>query len=260
MGTRGRCPRPHARGYDGRLARARSIGLRHQVNPDELTLPGKIGAPPDVLQMVTITSPGWGSTTGTLKAWQRPRGGTWTKMHGPLPVVLGYHGWVIASRRIQSTGTSPAGRFGLPEAFGLQPNPGTALLYRHVTNTAWWPYEPRDPATYNMYEYHKDSHSSWRSEFSEHLASFPTQYAYAIVVGFNMPSGVHYSHSRHQRVATHPANTKRGGGIFLHVRGSGKTAGCVAMDQVHVQWLLRWLQPDKHPQVVMGPYGYVLRL
>jgi hypothetical protein len=29
---------------------------------------------------------------------------------------------------------------------------------------------------------------------------------------------------------------------------------------VHVQWLLQWLDPAKNPQVVMGPYNYVLRL
>jgi hypothetical protein len=32
------------------------------------------------------------------------------------------------------------------------------------------------------------------------------------------------------------------------------------MARVHMQWLLRWLDPEKHPQVVMGPYRYVLRL
>ncbi len=238
----------------GRLAAART------PSPDSLTLPGRIGAPDDVRQMVTITSPTWASTVGTLKAWQRPAGGRWTKMHGPLPVVLGYHGWVIAARRVQSTGTSPAGRFGLPAAFGVLPNPGTALRYRHVDSSDWWPYEPRDPATYNIYELHKDSRSSWRADYAEHLASYPVQYAYAIIVGFNLPRGVHFSAERNQRVATHPADTALGGGIFLHVRGSGSTAGCVAMDQVHVRWLLGWLAPAKHPQVVMGPYDYVLKL
>ena len=217
------------------------------ADPAELTLPGKIGAPADVLQMVTITSDGWGSTTGLLKAWERPPGGRWVKLHGPLPVVLGYNGWVIAARRVQSTGTSPAGRFGLPAAFGILPDPGTALHYNHVDDRAWWPYEPRDPATYNIYQYHRDPHSHWRADFAEHLASYATQYAYAIVVGFNLPSGVHYSPQRHQRIATKPANTKLGGGIFLHVRGTGDTDGCVAMDKTHVEWLEKVARPGEAP-------------
>jgi L,D-peptidoglycan transpeptidase YkuD (ErfK/YbiS/YcfS/YnhG family) len=181
-------------------------------------------------------------------------------VHGPLPVVLGYSGWVVADQRIQSTGTTPAGRFRLPAAFGLAPDPGTALPYTIVDGNDWWPYEPRDPATYNIYQFHRDQSSHWRADYSEHLADYPTQYDYAVVVGFNLPSGVHYSPQRHQRVADEPADTRRGGGIFLHVRGTGSTAGCVAMARVHMQWLLRWLDPEKHPQVVMGPYRYVLRL
>lgn len=181
-------------------------------------------------------------------------------MHGPTPVVLGHAGWVVGDERVQSSGTSPAGRYSLPSAFGLSSDPGAALPYRRVDGNDWWPYEPRDPATYNIYQAHKDSASHWRTDFSERLASYPGQYDYAAVVGFNLPTGVHYSAARHQRVARHPAETRLGGGIFLHVRGAGATAGCVAMDRVHVQWLLRWLRPASHPQVVMGPYDYVLTL
>jgi L,D-peptidoglycan transpeptidase YkuD (ErfK/YbiS/YcfS/YnhG family) len=225
-----------------------------------MTLPARIGAPAKVLQMVIVTSPNWRSTTGTLRAWQRPRGGTWSVVHGPLPVVLGYAGWVIADQRVQSTGTTPAGRFTLPSAFGLAADPGTALPYRRVDGNDWWPYEPRDPATYNIYQGHRDSHSHWRPDFSEQLADYPGQYDYAAVIGFNLPHGIHYSPKRHQWIARDRARIHRGGGIFLHVRGSGTTAGCVAMDRADMAWLLRWLDPGRHPQVVMGPYDYVLTL
>jgi L,D-peptidoglycan transpeptidase YkuD (ErfK/YbiS/YcfS/YnhG family) len=148
----------------------------------------------------------------------------------------------------------------VPAAFGLSPDPGTALPYNRVDGNDWWPYEPRDPATYNVYQFHKASETSWRPDYSEHLAGYPGQYDYAIVAGFNLPSGIHYSAKRHQRVARHRADTHIGGGIFLHVRGSGSTTGCIAMNKVHVQWLLRWLRPGQHPQIVMGPYDYVLTL
>ncbi len=224
------------------------------------SLPARIGAPARVLQMVTVVSDGWHDRTGVLRAWERSPGEPWQKLHGPLPVVIGSSGWVEAAKRLQNTGTTPAGRFGLPEAFGVLSDPGTALRYYHVDDNDWWPYEPRDPATYNIYQFHRDSHTHWRPTYAEHLVDYQSQYAYAVVVGFNLPKGVHYSAQRHQRVATKPADTTRGGGIFLHVRGSGFTAGCVAMAKVHVQWLLQWLDPTKHPQIVMGPYNYVLTL
>lgn len=244
----------------GTASAQRSQPPGRHVSPQTLTLPGRIGAPADVLQMITVTSPRWSSTVGVLKAWQRPAGGRWTKVHGPLQVVLGYSGWVIADQRVQSSGTTPAGRFGLPAAFGVLADPGTALGYRHVDSSDWWPYEPRDPATYNIYQEHKDGQSTWRADYAEHLADYPDQYAYAAVIGFNLPRGVHYDPKRHQRVAAHPADTSLGGGIFLHVRGSGSTAGCVAAAKEHIAWLLRWLAPARHPQIVMGQYDYVLTL
>jgi L,D-peptidoglycan transpeptidase YkuD (ErfK/YbiS/YcfS/YnhG family) len=211
-----------------------------------------------VRQLVTVSSPSWSATTGRLRAWRRPAGGSWVRVRGPVPVVLGYAGWVLAAHRVQSTGTTPAGVFRLPFGFGRLPDPGTSLRYRQYDGNDWWPYEPRDPATYNLFQTHKAATSHWRADYSEHLADYPTQYAFAIAVGFNLPSGVHYSKARKQRVATSPADTARGGGIFLHVAGAGRTAGCVAMARHQVRWLLRWLDPDRNPRVAMGPHSFLI--
>ncbi len=222
-------------------------------------LAAAIGARPAVRQMVTVSSAGFASTTGTLKAWRRGAGGTWVRVRGPVRVVLGYGGWVVADRRRQNTGTTPAGRFRLPATFGRLPDPGTHVKYRRVDGNDWWPYEPRDPATYNVYQQHRTAQTHWRRTFAEHLDDYTKQYAYAAEVGFNLPGGVHYSRSRHQWVARRPADTRRGGGIFLHVKGDGLTAGCVAMSRSSMRWLLTWIRPEAHPRLVMGPHDYIVR-
>lgn len=236
---------------------AATIGLSTAYNG--ATLPELIGASRRVKQMVTVTSPGWSSTTGTLKAWHRDGNGGWQLARGPFPVRLGYHGWVRAEQRRQSTGTTPSGRFRMPYAFGRLANPGAHLGYRRFDRNDWWPYEPRDPATYNVWQWHRAATTHWRADKSERLWDYPTQYAYGIVVGFNLPSGVRYSHRKRQWVADHRADTRRGGGIFLHVNGTGPTAGCVSMSRVQMRWLIRWIRPTGHPRLVMGPYGYVTR-
>lgn len=222
------------------------------------TLPEAIDPPAGVRQLITVSSPDWSSTTGTLRAWRRPVGGAWVQVRGPVSIVLGYNGWVRAAVRQQSTGTTPAGVFRLPYAFGRLSDPGAQVAYRQFDGNDWWPYEPRDPATYNVYQFHKAASTRWRADYSEHLADYPSQYAYAIVVGFNLPSGVHYSAKRKQRVATERADTSRGGGIFLHVADDGPTAGCVAMPRSEVRWLIRWLNPDRNPRVAMGPHDYLV--
>jgi L,D-peptidoglycan transpeptidase YkuD (ErfK/YbiS/YcfS/YnhG family) len=89
------------------------------------------------------------------------------------------------------------------------------------------------------------------------LWDYSHQYQYAVVIGFNLPGGVHYSHRKRQWVAEQRADTRRGGGIFLHVNGSGSTAGCVSMTRAQMRWVVRWLRPGAHPQIVQGPYSYV---
>lgn len=222
------------------------------------SLPDSLHLRADVRQVVTVTSPQWSDTRARLSAWQRRSDG-WHRVRGPLTVRLGWHGWAPAAARRQSTGTTPAGRFTLPSAFGNRADPGGVLRYRHVDGDDVWPYEPRDPATYNVYQPRQAATSHWRPDYRERLVDYGYEYAHAVVIGFNLPHGVRWSASRHQRVARHPADTTRGGGIFLHVQRSRYTAGCVAAPLRDVRWVIRWLRPAQHPRIVMGPRSFVTR-
>ena len=206
-------------------------------------------------QVVVITSDSWPSERGVLRGYDQAPDGTWRRALGPYGVWLGQNGFVRADRRRQSTLTTPAGTFGLPWAFGTGADPGTALRYREVAGRDWWPYDPHDPATYNVWQPRRGDASDWRTSWAEDLSSFGRQYAHAVVVGFNLPGGVHRSAG--EVVAGDPADTRRGGGIFLHVqardRSDRPTAGCVAMPRARLVALLRWLDPEQGPVVVMGP-------
>lgn len=227
-------------------------------------LPDRLGVADDVRQLVTVTSRNWSDTRARMRVWRRPGGsggehGDWRLVRGPIRVSLGWNGWVRAHHRRQSTGTTPAGSFRIRSAFGVRPDPGAHLRYRHVDRNDAWPYEPRDPATYNIFQPRQARSSHWRSDYVERLADYRREYAYALVLGFNLPGGVHWSSRRHQRVATRPADTDRGGGIFLHVRQQRYTAGCVSAPRRQVRWLVRWLRPQAHPRIVMGPHRFVVR-
>jgi L,D-peptidoglycan transpeptidase YkuD (ErfK/YbiS/YcfS/YnhG family) len=220
-------------------------------------LPERIGLAPDVTQVITVTSRRWSNTRATLRAWQKDGAG-WHVVRGPLTVRLGWNGWVRAAHRRQSTGTTPAGKFRLPYVFGNAADPGTAMEYRSVDGNDVWPYEPRDPATYNIYQPYRAKTSHWRPDYREVLSHYPTQYAYAVVIGFNLPSGVHWSSTRHQYVASTVAHIHRGGGIFLHVQRTRYTAGCVAGPRSDIRWIVRWLDPAQHPRVAMGPRTWLV--
>ena len=221
-------------------------------------LASRIDLPSSVKQLVTVTSRGWSDTEAAIRVWRR-RGDSWQLVRGPVRASLGWNGFVRARERRQSTGTTPAGRFSMRSVFGTRADPGSRLPYRRVDGDDYWPYEPRDPATYNILQPSKAATTRWRSDYAERLAAYGYEYAYSVVLDFNLPRGVRWSSERRQYVARRPADTTRGGGIFLHVKEKRYTAGCVSAPIRQVRWLVRWLDPALEPRIVMGPRSWVVR-
>ena len=222
-------------------------------------LPSYLAAGPGVRQLVTVTSSRWSDTRASLSAWERDGSG-WHRVRGPVRVRLGWNGWVRAGQRRQNTGTTPAGRFTLPAAFGNRADPGARLPYTHVDPDDVWPYEPRDPATYNAYQPSRAAGSHWRADYHERLASYGYEYAHAVVLGFNLPGGVHWS-----RPAP-PVRRRRDRPTPVAAAGSSCTCSAAATPpgaspdrSSDVRWLVRWLDPSAAPRIVMGPTAWVKR-
>jgi L,D-peptidoglycan transpeptidase YkuD (ErfK/YbiS/YcfS/YnhG family) len=183
-------------------------------------------------QLIIANAPSLGSTSGTLTWWEKGDGG-W-KSVGTAPARFGARGLADGATRTQNTNTTPTGLYGLPLAFGNSAAPaGTALPYRKVTSTAWW-CEDTQSASYNRWvdPLPKDC----RGSESEHLADYPGQYAHAVLIDFNYAKPV----------------KGRGAGIFLHVNGSGATAGCVSVPADAMTRILAWLRPAAQPHIVIG--------
>lgn len=189
-------------------------------------------------QLIIATAPSPGATSGTLTWWERS-GGTWRAV-GTAPARFGSHGLTEGATRKQNTGTTPTGLYGLPFAFGNSAAPaGGTLPYRRVTASSWW-CEDTASASYNRWV--SPLPSDCRASESEHLADYPVQYAHAVLIDFNYAAPV----------------KGRGAGIFLHVNGSGATAGCVSVPADALDRVLAWLNPAAHPHIAIGTTGGTL--
>ncbi len=212
-------------------------------------------------QVVVVTSSGWRSSHATLRAYRKDAAGEWHLRYGPWKARVGWNGMARAAERRQSSGTTPAGTFRLLHGFGSAPDPGTKLDYRRFDKNDWWVYDPRDPRTYNVLQPFRSGKATWRRGWAEHLWDWAgRQYRFGVVLSYNLPSGVHWSSRINQRVASDPADTRRGGGIFLHVNGAGSTAGCVSVTKPRMRRLLRFLDDDKAPRTVIGPRRAITRM
>ena len=187
-------------------------------------------------QVVTVKAHG---SYATVTAWTKSATG-WHVTGGPWSGRVGANGVVPGSQRRQATNTTPGGTYTMTEAFGIASNPGTALPYRHVGSDDWWVEDNRS----QYYNQHRlGSQGGFDMSLpesdvngSERLINHPTQYRYVVVINFNR----------------WPATPYRGAGIFLHVNGSGATAGCVSVPSSAMVTILRWLRPSAHPRIAIA--------
>ena len=168
------------------------------------------------------------------------RNGAWSRVLRATDGRVGYGGLVVGHRRQQGTGTTPLGTYRLPSAFGTHAGrDGWDLAYRKIRRGDFW---VQDNASdfYNRYRNQRQGGFRWRlptgaENGSERLTDYPRQYEYSIVTSFN------------RRQVRH-----RGAGIFLHVNGSGATAGCVSAPRPFLRRLMQRLAPDRAPVIAIG--------
>ncbi|WP_328899303.1 hypothetical protein OHR86_04375 [Streptomyces sp. NBC_00441] len=183
-------------------------------------------------QLITAMADSTSSTVGTLTWWDL-RDGKWVAA-GTAAARFGSKGLTEGSTRQQSTYTTPTGLYDLPYAFGVKAAPaGTRYSYRQATTKSWW-CEDNEAAAYNRWV--EPLPSDCRASESEQITAYPTQYARALVIGFNYDKPVR----------------GRGAGIFLHVNGSGATAGCVSVPADAMDRILAWADPARSPHIAIG--------
>ena len=168
------------------------------------------------------------------------RKGHWKRLYAVRDGRIGYGGLVAPRRRHQGTGTTPLGTVRLISAFGRHPRGGSwDLPYRQIRSGDYW-VEDNGSRFYNRYRNKAQGGFRWwlptsDVNSSERLRDFPRQYEYSIVTSYN------HAQVRH-----------RGAGIFLHVNGSGATAGCVSAPRAFLKKLMWRLDPDRVPVMAVG--------
>ncbi|MFF3936848.1 hypothetical protein [Streptomyces phaeofaciens] len=181
--------------------------------------------PDDARQVVVVTGRGKDSPLSTAvlhtrtadDGWQA--GESWSA-HNAL------RGW--SDHHLAGDLRSPIGVYGLTDAGGLLPDPGTELPYDQGVGFT-------SPGT------------GFEGEPLE--GSFD----YVIAIDYNREPGTT------PLDWTRPMGAERGGGIWLHVDHGGPTQGCVSLAEKHMRELLRTLDPALHPVVVMGDHASLAR-
>ncbi len=166
-------------------------------------------------QIITTVANG---TSAEVTFWEESNG-VWSEVF----TTQGYVGSQGVGGASESTSRTPKGAYSLGFSFGTGSNPGTALPYKQITQNSWWVSDVNSP----LYNTWQESASGFAN--SEHMADYPTQYQYGVVINYNMS-----------------AVPGAGSGFFLHCSNGRPTAGCVAIPTSYMLQTLQRLNPGAY--------------
>lgn len=212
-------------------------------------------------QVAVVVTPDWNANQGTLRTYERADG-KWRQVGESEPVTVGRNGsaWGLGLHpnpptpsqtqlqagpvKHEGDGRSPAGVFGIGDAFGYADHADTAL-----------PYEAMQASNYCM----DVSGSPLYNQIVD-----ARRVGTDAVAGSTEPMRLDLHAAGDQRyrlgfvIENNPqARRDAGSCIFAHLwrKPAESTAGCTAMADPTMVRLLAWLLPDQHPVFVLLPAG-----
>ncbi|WP_157060913.1 L,D-transpeptidase family protein, partial [Liquorilactobacillus uvarum] len=162
--------------------------------------------------VVTVAS----GSKASVYLYSKDKNGIWYRSLS----TSGFVGSSGVGKASEGSSTTPIGAYSLGMAFGTHASVNTSLAYRQIDSKSYW-IEDVDDSDYNTWQ-----ERSWANSKNEHLADYPTQYEYAIVINYN----------------TSQRTKGAGSGFFLHVANGRATAGCVSVPRSVILQLLSTLK------------------
>ncbi|MER5940113.1 L,D-transpeptidase family protein [Streptomyces sp. NPDC001928] len=205
---------------DGTGAEAGKAAPERSAAADPTRIPG-VGdrwqrrIPADSRQVLAVYGDAKDSPDATAVLYTK-HGTTWDRVRS-WPAHNGKRGWT--THHHEGDNRSPVGVFTLSDAGGVLKNPGAGLPYTRSAAFAaprWW------------------AKSYWHD------------FDYVIAIDYNRVKGTPPNDP------TRPEGYDKGGSIWLHMDHGSGTSACVSLSESAMEYLLRTLDPDRHPVVVMG--------
>jgi L,D-peptidoglycan transpeptidase YkuD (ErfK/YbiS/YcfS/YnhG family) len=188
-------------------------------------------SPGSARQVITVVAGAESDTQATVQAWRRVAGG-WQRVGPSVPAWLGADG--MTPHPSEQLSAVPMGSYSLTEAFGREPDPGTALHYVQTDPSYWWISQPGP--LYNTMQRCSSGCAFTQGAPNEHLYYEIPYYNYAVVIDYNRD----------------PVQQGAGSAFFLHVSAGAPTAGCVSIDEAQLVRIMGWLDPRDHPRILIG--------
>lgn len=175
-------------------------------------------------QLIVVAASGMNSSDCIVSMHERNSDGDWVQLFSVTGYV-GVDGMVYDEDRYEGCGRTPIGTYTFTKAFGIAPDPGSAIPYIELTDDLYWSGDYNEH--YNQMVSIND-YPDLDTSNSEHLVDYDPAYQYCLNIGFNRECAA-----------------GRGSAIFLHCFGNNPyTMGCVAVSEDTMVEILQRVEPN----------------
>jgi len=157
----------------------------------------------------------------------------WRVISTPIPVGIGHKGFAAPHAKREGDQRSPTGFFRLGQLFCYDKGVNTRMPFIQTTSEDKWIDDPNSP------DYNRHIRGETNAKSFERLKISSDEYKYCMVIEYNI----------------HPVVKGMGSAIFLHLSEGEKpnpSAGCVVITQKDMERLLKWMNPESNPSILMG--------
>jgi L,D-peptidoglycan transpeptidase YkuD (ErfK/YbiS/YcfS/YnhG family) len=190
-------------------------------------------------QLIIVIAEGYDMIPSETTVLQKTDKG-WSVIFGNIKSVLGKKGFAMTGEKKEGDWKTPSGIYRVGLVFGYAPEMETMMPYRQAAENDFWVDDPDSPQ-YNIWVSGTPNAKSFeKMKRKDHL------YKMGLVVEYN----------------TDPIVKGGGSAIFFHIwRKPGSfTAGCVAMAEEDIAKIIRFLDPEANPMVIMGMKADLIKL
>ncbi|MDX8341410.1 L,D-transpeptidase family protein [Draconibacterium sp. IB214405] len=173
----------------------------------------------------------------TLFAFEKTLQG-WDQVFDEIPAGIGKNGFAPTGEKVEGDGKSPSGIFALGNLFTYLDSVDTQMPFQTTTADDKWIDDP-ESESYNCFVQGETDAKSY-----ENLLLKSDAYKFCMVIEYN----------------TKPVVKGKGSAIFFHLNKTGNesTAGCVAITEENMLRVLKWLNPESNPHIIMGNSNEIL--
>jgi L,D-peptidoglycan transpeptidase YkuD (ErfK/YbiS/YcfS/YnhG family) len=172
------------------------------------------------------------SSTSLLVALEK-KDGNWRVATVPVEAGIGRNGFATPGAKREGDNQSPSGLFRLGQLYSYDKEVNTRMPYIQTSPEDKWIDDPDSP------DYNRHIRGATQAESYENLKISSNEYQFCLVIEYN----------------THPVVKGMGSAIFLHLSmgdAPNPSSGCVVVTPLYMKWLLKWLDPESKPSILMG--------